>query len=194
MTFPIRYGTTLNHSLCPCELFQVYFVILGEFPNDSNPGSISAKEINCTFKSEDRAYRVQGSSETGEDRTIVDAACDDACVEEGFLEGGFGEGWMFIGLNILFVDEVEFAGIPVNVVDDSIDVVEKNVGIAVDTFKEVDIRIVVPVGKLRNWHFSDIAREEYVPELWQMREQLCNLSRLHTISPSNADPIEEDRW
>ena len=91
---------------------------------------------------------MERSSKSGEDGTIVDTAGDDTAVEEGFLEGCFGEGRVFVGLNVLFVDEVEFAGVPVDVVDDSIDVVEKDVGVAVDTFEHIDVGIIVPVGEL----------------------------------------------
>jgi hypothetical protein len=91
---------------------------------------------------------LDGSSKAGEGGTIVDTAGDDTAVEEGFLEGCFGERRGFVGLNVLFVDEVEFAGVPVDVVNDSIDVVEKDVGVAVDTFEHIDIGIIVPVGEL----------------------------------------------
>ena len=91
---------------------------------------------------------MDGSSKTGEDGTIIDTAGDNTAVEEGFLESCFGEGRVFVGLNVLFVDEVEFAGVPVDVIDDSIDVVEKDVGVAVDTFEYIDIGVIVPVGEL----------------------------------------------
>ena len=150
MTFPIRHRATLNHSLGPRELFHVYFVLRSEFLDDSNSRSICAKKVDGTFKGEDGTHWLERSSDTGEDWTVVDSASDDTCVEEGFLEGGFWEWWLFVGLNVFFVDEIELSSVPVDMVDHSINVVEKDVGVAVDAFKHVDIRVVVPVGELHS--------------------------------------------
>jgi hypothetical protein len=156
---------------------------------DSRP--IGPKEIDCAFKCEDWAHLLERAGETREDGTIVDTASDDTCVEEGFCKGCFGEGWwLFVLLNVFFVDIVEIPGLPIDMVNDAVDVVEKNVGVAVDAFELIDIRVIIPIRELKYECNSRIRR---LLELLQRREQLCKRSRSGTKSRSSVDPALEDK-